>query len=433
MHTRSRATEIGAPHWVRVLGAVTVAATLSMEPVFLLGAAAPSMQADLRFDARHLGLAVSAFWLTMALGGLVSGRLASALGPGRTIVLGVATAVASLVGMLAAPSWSVVLIAACVGGLSAALTTPAGDMALFASAPVRRRGVAYGVKQASLPAAALLAGIGVPTIVLTLGWRWAFGAGALLAVPALLALPRRLPGRSARPTANGASGGRSGLGDVVPVAVAVALAMSAVSATGGFFVESAVAGGMTAEHAGTLLAVGSVCGIVGRFVFSWRLSAVSRPLDVVAGLLALGGIGLGGFTVAGTGPLLVLSTVLAFGAGWGWNGLLTQTVVAAHPDDTARASAYIMVGAAVGGVAGPTSFGLVAAGAGHSWAWGAAAGALLTAAVLLLSLRRLSPGGLSPGGLTSRTAATGAAARRRWGPADRRNRDQPVTPGRAPG
>jgi fucose permease len=163
--------------------------------------------------------------------------------------------------------------------------------------------------------------------------------------------------------------------------------MSAVAATGGFFVESAVAGGMAAEQAGTLLAVGSGCGIVGRFVFSWRLSRLSRPLDVVAGLLALGAIGLGGFTVAGSGPFLLLATVLAFGAGWGWNGLLTQTVVAAHPEDTARASAYIMVGAGVGGVVGPATFGLVAVTAGHSWAWAAAAGALLAAAALLLSLR----------------------------------------------
>jgi hypothetical protein len=218
----------------------------------------------------------------------------------------------------------------------------------------------------------------------------------------LLALPRRLPGRSAGSSPDGAPAGRSVLGDVVPVAVAVALAMSAVSATGGFFVQSAVAGGMAAAHAGTLLAVGSACGIVGRFVFSWQLGSLSRPLDVVAGLLALGGVGLGGLSVAGPGPLLVLATVLAFGAGWGWNGLLTQTVVAAHPEDTARASAYIMVGAAVGGVVGPTTFGLVAAAAGHSRAWAVAAGALLAAAVVLLSLRVLTPGSGRGGGAPRR-------------------------------
>jgi predicted MFS family arabinose efflux permease len=166
--------------------------------------------------------------------------------------------------------------------------------------------------------------------------------------------------------------------------------MSAVSATGGFFVEAAVANGMSGQQAGILLAVGSGCGIAGRFVFSWRLGRLARPLHLVAALLALGGIGVAGFTVSGQPVVLIVATVLAFGAGWGWNGLLTQTVVAAHPQATARASAYIMVGAAVGGVVGPASFGLVAATAGHDWAWAGAAAALLAAAAVLLSLGRRS-------------------------------------------
>ena len=56
--------------WGRVLVAVTCSATVAMLPVFLLGAAAPAVRADLAFDAWHLGVAVSAFWIAMALGGL---------------------------------------------------------------------------------------------------------------------------------------------------------------------------------------------------------------------------------------------------------------------------------------------------------------------------------------------------------------------------
>jgi MFS family permease len=396
LHTTMVTTGEASRGWLRVLIAVTVAATLSMEPVFMLGAAAPAVRSDLHFDARHLGVSVSAFWVAMALAGLVSGRLAQAWGPRRTIVTGVSAAVASLVGMLAAPSWWVLLAGACLGGIGAALTTPAGDMALFSVTPVRRLGVAYGVKQAALPAASFLAGVGVPALVLTLGWRWAFGAGALLAVPALLVLPRRL---AARAPAARRSTKRASLHDVVPIAVAVALAMSAVSATGGFFVESAVTKGLSGQQAGTLLAIGSGFGIAGRFLFSWKLGRIARPLNLVALLLALGGAGVAGFTVSGRPVLLVLATVLAFGAGWGWNGLLTQTVVSSHPDDTARASAYIMVGAAVGGVVGPASFGLVADAVGISWAWAGAAGALFAGAVVLLALGvRQGAGQLAPHG-----------------------------------
>jgi hypothetical protein len=44
--------------WGRVLVAVTCSATVAMLPVFLLGAAAPAVRADLAFDAWHLGVAV---------------------------------------------------------------------------------------------------------------------------------------------------------------------------------------------------------------------------------------------------------------------------------------------------------------------------------------------------------------------------------------
>jgi MFS family permease len=334
--------------WVRVLASVTVAATASMLPVFLLGAAAPGIRADLHFDAGRLGVVVSAFWITMALGGLVAGRLAHALGAGVTVLLGVVTSVLALFGLALSPSWAVLIVFAAVGGLGCAVTTPAVDMALFEVVPESQRGLAYGVKQASLPAASLLAGVCVPALVLTAGWRWAFAAGMIFALSALVALPRR----GVRGTARAETASRTArLNDVIPVAVAVGLAMSGVSAMGAFYVESAIASGEPVRVAGSLLALGSVFGVAGRFLLSWRLRAPAHPYAIVAVLIALGGAGAAAFAVHGRGVVLVVGTVVAFGAGWGWNSLLTQTVVVAHPEATARASAYIMVGAAVGGVA----------------------------------------------------------------------------------
>lgn len=376
--------EIRTP-WGRVLLAVTCSATVAMLPVFLLGATAPAVRADLGFDARHLGIAVSTFWVTMALGGLVGGRIAHAIGARPATYLGVGVAVVALAGLATAPSWPAVAGFAAVGGLSAALVTPAGDMATFAAVPTSRLGLAYGVKQAALPLAALLAGVGVPALVLTVGWRWTFVAAAAVAVPAVLALPR-LPAPAAPDPATGAP--RHGLlTGLIPVAVAVGFAMAAVSATGAFYVESAVAAGLPTPTAGVLLATGSACGIVGRFVFAWRSTA--RPLVVVAGLLLVGGLAttaFGAVPALGGTAMLAVATAAAFGAGWGWNGLLTQTVVAAHPHATARASAYVLVGAAIGGVLGPTLFGLVASGAGYPVAWSCCGAAFLVASAVLAGL-----------------------------------------------
>jgi predicted MFS family arabinose efflux permease len=382
-----------APPWVRVLVPVTVAATASMLPVFLLGSAAPGIRADLRFDTGRLGVVVSAFWITMAVGGLFAGRLAHALGAVATTHLGVVTSVVALLGLSLAPSWMALIPFAAVGGIGCAITTPAVDMALFEVVPVPRRGLAYGVKQASLPAASLLAGVCVPALVLTAGWRWAFAAGLAFAVSALIALPRR--GVRARPASVSGSlsvsgEARTGLNDVIPVAVAVGLAMSGVSSMGAFYVESAITSGESVRVAGFLLALGSVFGIAGRFLLSWRLEALSRPYAIVALLIALGGAGAVAFAVRGHGVVLVAGTVVAFGAGWGWNGLLTQTVVTAHPEATARASAYIMVGAAVGGVAGPVTFGLAESHFGYRVAWSTCAVCFLLAAVLLFVFSALT-------------------------------------------
>jgi len=372
--------------WGRVLTAVTCSATLTMLPVFLLGAAAPGLAADLHFDAGRLGLAVSAFWIAMAVAGLAGGHVAHTLGARPTTLIGIGIGVVSLAGLATSGSFPLLVVFAVVGGIATALATPAGDMAIFAVVPANRRGLAYGVKQASLPAASLLAGLGVPLVVLTVGWRWAFAVAALLAIPAAIALPRKLP-RSHTPVAATATDPAPRRAvkprGLVPVSVAVGLAMAAVSATGGFYVVAAVAGGTPAPTAGFLLALGGVCGIGGRFIASWRFGTARRPLLVCAGLMAAGGIGTAGLALTGATAGLAAATVLACGAGWGWNGLLTQDVVASHPEATARASAAIMVGAASGGVAGPVLFGLVATGAGYTVAWLCAGAALVLAASVL--------------------------------------------------
>ena len=372
--------------WVRVLVSVTVASTAATLPVFLLGAAAPGIRADLHFDAGRLGLVISAFWVAMAAGGFAAGRLAQALGAVATTYLGVAVAIAALLGLALSPGWAALVPFAALGGLGCSITTPAVDMALFDVVPVHQRGLAYGVKQASLPAASLVAGVSVPVLVLTAGWRWAFVAGMLLALTAVFALPRHGLRRPPRTVAPRGSERPGRLNDVIPVAVSVGLAMSGVSAMGAFYVESAVTSGESARAAGLLLALGSVCGIAGRFLFSWRLGPLTRPYVIVAGLIGLGGAGAAAFAVRGNGPVLVAGTVVAFGAGWGWNSLLTQTVVAAHPEATARASAYIMIGAAVGGVAGPALFGLVAGHFGYRAAWSLCAACFLAAAAVLFTL-----------------------------------------------
>ena len=366
-------------------------------PVLLLGATALFVRADLGFTQAQLGLAVSAFWLTMAAGGVFGGRLGQRLGAARGVRIGVAVSCAALLLAAASPSLAVLVVAMAVAGLANALSQPSVDLAVFNDVETRNLGLAFGIKQTALPGAALLAGLGVPLLAQTLGWRAAFVGGALVGVPALLLMPRGEQGPAPR-RAHGQ--GNAPLPGIWLFALSFLLAMIAVSATGAFYVESAVAGGTAVDTAGLLLAVGSAFGIVGRFVFAWRLTSSAEPLRATALIMLVGGVALAILALSPTGAVLLAVTVVALGAGWGWNGLLTLAVVGSYPGDAARASGYIVLGAGAGGILGPLTFGLVVQALGFGLAWALAASSMTASAVLLLAIarRRRSGGrlGVSP-------------------------------------
>lgn len=366
--------------------AATSASTVSTIPVFLLGAMGLFVRSDLEFGQTQLGIAVSAFWLTMALGGITGGRVSQRLGATISVRWGVSISIATLVGIACVPSWPVLVVLMGIAGLANALTQPAVDLALFDAVPVDKLGLAFGIKQTALPGAALVSGIGVPLLASTVGWRWGFVFGALVGIPALVAMPHLVHRKSSGSRA--VAEGHERLRGIVVFAVAFGLAMIAVSATGAFYVESAIAGGSSADAAGLFLAAGSVCGIVGRFLFAWRLGDVRQPLVATSLIMTVGGLGLVGFALVQPGWPLFLVTLVAIGAGWGWNGLLTFAVVSAFPGAAARASGYIVLGAATGGILGPATFGILVQHVGFSVAWIAAAVCFFAAAMLLVAISR---------------------------------------------
>jgi MFS family permease len=159
-------------------------------------------------------------------------------------------------------------------------------------------------------------------------------------------------------------------------------------------VESAVAGGLSVSAAGFMLVAGSVTGTVARGAWGW-LADRRRRVQASASEPAGGGFGLtvlllifGGFAFAllgvRAGPVVLLvATMLAFAAGWGWPGLLLFSVVRASPSAPAKATGIVIVGTSSGGVVGPTAFGFLVEHAGFQVAWQAAAVAVLLAAACI--------------------------------------------------
>lgn len=105
-------------------------------------------------------------------------------------------------------------------------------------------------------------------------------------------------------------------------------------------------------------------------------------------MLATGALGMA-VLASSSVPLLVPGTVLAFGLGWSWPGLLTFAVVRLNPTAPAVATSITQTGVFAGGAVGPLLFGLLVLVSSYRVAWSAAALALLVAAVLMLVGRQM--------------------------------------------
>lgn len=275
-----------------------------------------------------------------------------------------------------------------VAGVANSLAQIGSNQALAESVPPGRQGLAFGVKQAAVPAATLLAGFTLPLIGLTLGWRAAFAVAALLAV-GYVALAPRPAHRRRVPSPGRGRPGDAPVRALAVVAVAGGLGAAAANSLGTFLVESSVSAGASTAAAGLLLGGGSAVGVAARVTLGWWADRRSSG-HLVAVSVALG-VGALGTALLATAwiPALVPGAALAFGLGWSWPGLLTYAVVRTSPGAPAVATSITQTGNFAGGAAGPLLFGLLVETTSYRAAWSAASCALLAAALLMLVGRRL--------------------------------------------
>ncbi len=423
---------VGSPPRQPASVALAIAlATTGVLPVFLTGALAVQLQGSLHVGTTAIGGAVATFFGASALSSVRAGRLAERIGPFKVMLVAVGLAVVTLLGVgLLVRSLPALLGFLALGGLSNGAMQPAVNLLLARAVDDRRQGLAFGVKQAAIPTATLLSGVAVPALALTAGWHVAYLAAAGLAalVGAVLVsggrqlIPepagRHPPSpaaddpRAPSPTTRQASGlDHRGRGDqpvqtdqksfdarpLVFLAAAMACAVAASNAMGSFVVPGAVHDGVAPGLAGLVSAAGSVVGLSARVGFGWRSDrrglrgrrAADAHLGTVTALIAVGAVGYTGLAL-GRLDLLVPAVLVAYGGGWGYNGLFNLAVVRAYPDSPARATGVTQVGTYVGGMVGPLGFGIVVDHLGFDVGWAVCGGlAVLAVAAFTVSRRRL--------------------------------------------
>lgn len=370
-----------------VLLAVGSVVTVGVLPVFLVGGLAVQLRADLGLSISMVGGAVAVFFAVSALVARALATVTERVGPTvalRASAIGSATCLAGLAG---APSGTWLLVALCCAGLPNALSQPASNEMLIARVPTGRRGLAFAVKQSAIPLSTLLAGLAVPTIALTIGWRWVFGFAAVAGLVAALAAPRlswQRPSRWERPA--GASAGVL----LLALAAVTGMGSAAANAMGIFVTISAVDVGYDEAAAGLVLALGSAFGLVSRLV-AGAVADRAQPdlLRMVAAMLGLGSVGFGLLALGNPGTFLV-GLILGFGAGWAWPGVFNHAVAARFSDRVATATSVTQTGVYLGAAAGPLLFGLIAEHLGASAAWLASCATMVVATLTLVVVRARS-------------------------------------------
>lgn len=369
--------------------ATVSAATLAVLPSMLLGGLALLVRDELRFGAFELGVAVAVFFTASIIVSVPAGIVSELIGPRRALLAGAGTTAAALVGAgWLTSSWLTLLPFMFLGGTANTVTQVATNHTIAQHVPAGRMGLAFGIKQSAIPIGSMLAGLALPVLGLSVGWRATYLLAALGLFPVVLLLRRLPPGaRQPRPLARA---GDAPIRILILLSVGAGLATAAGNATAAFTVAAADNAGFTPTAAGLLLMAGSIAGISLRVGAGWFADRLRRgSLLLAGGLVGMGVLGYLGLATGGPPAGRVLATLVAFGGGWGAPALILLSVARTNPRSPATAMGIIRLGPSLGAILGPVAFGALVDGPGYPAAWLMAATLATLSATLLLVARPL--------------------------------------------
>ncbi len=385
----ARSSGFGTAHALTVATMATIVCVL---PNYLTGALATQMMDELVFTATGLGIAVGAFRVGGAISSWYLGGLADRLGATRSLRLGVlAAAIPALAIGTTVNRWGTLVVTLFVAGVGQVLAQPAANRLLVNRIRPERQGAAFGIKQSAPPAATMLAGVSVPAVALTIGWRWAFILASILSLVVIAMIGRRPASSPATQAARKPDGERPPRRTIIILLMGFGFGTMASNSVAPFYVVAAVRSGTASDVAGILLSVASLAAILTRLaagVLSDRL--FSGHLRICAGLLAFGAIGLV-LLSSGEQLWMAIGLVIALSGTWGFNGVFWYALVKHYPKSPGAVTGVVSPGGLTGGVIGPIGFGFIAEGLGYQYAWiMTSVVAVAAATMMVLGSRRLA-------------------------------------------
>ncbi|WP_227983677.1 MFS transporter [Nocardia spumae] len=348
-----------------------IAMTLSMLPLFLLGALGPRLIGEFGGTTTRLGLLVAAGFAVAALLSPVVGPAVAAIGARRCLSVMFVVAATALGLFAMARSYALLVLAIALSGLAQALANPTTNQLIAARIPPSRRGAVAGWKQSGVQFGAFLAGLPLAALASATDWRIAVGLTAVLASGAAVltgavakdSAPPQIPAlRVKRPQGDAAW--------MCGFSLFLGAGISAINTYTALYSSARL--GLSPGAASALVAGLGVAGIAGRVGWTRRSATLRSPAILLAPL------GFGSAVAAAVilaadpvGAWLVWPGVLGIGGfAVAANAVSMMTVIAtAAPEHIGRDSALVSAGFFAGFVVGPSVFGMLAQYRGYPCAW----------------------------------------------------------------
>lgn len=374
--------------WYATLLAAVAYSALGAFPLYLVSAFSVRIRTELGFSPALYGVAISAFFGATALSAPFLGKLVERI-EARTAMRGSALcACAAVLGTgIAARSWSALVVFLALAGVANSFAQVTANQMLAAGGVARRLGTAFGAKQAAVPIAGLVAGSVLPPLSGTMAWREAFMLMAIVPALGVLAAPNVGSARGSRTRLHScASALPKG---VLLIAVAAGFGGAASNSLPVFVVDAGVTQGMSESAGAVLLAAGSAIAVLVRLCAGFYVDRKRSDgsIELVC-LMLVGSAAFGILTLAGNSSVLfVVGVLAAFGAGWGWPGLLYFYVVRRFPERPGPVTGAVISGAFCGTLLGPVTIGNLATRLSYAWGWALSSVALAVAAAVIISSR----------------------------------------------
>ena len=342
---------------------VFMAMALAIMPIPTLGVLAPFLVEEFRLSATELGLASAIFGVVGGVTAPTLGEASDRLGArGALTLLFAISIIAMVTAAVSAAGW-VLVLAMAIAGLGQGIATPATNVAISQLVSVEGWGLATGIKEAGVPAGALVAGAALPLIAISAGWRTGFITLAFISTFWLLAIRLLLPAMHLQePTKPRMSHKRVPelVNRLAIYAFFIGFGTNAMLTFLPLFAEAVL--DFELIPAGLLIAAAGAASVMGRIMWSSMTARWNLPrmqLMTIACLAMVSILLLAASATIASWLAWVGATVFGLSA-FAWTSIGSMAVMRTVPGDTTgRATGRVILGFGLGLGFGPLAFGLL--------------------------------------------------------------------------